>query len=535
MDLLVSVTDFPGIALVALPTACGFRVSQARSLGKHQSAACCGGTVGAPIVAAANALAARGELPIENGIISVRTMARLALLRPAITEAIESCKGQIYGQLDARATAAKVTFLKALVAVQTIILKERMPLPSQQSAAALCMTAFAHGFAHHWLPLGPPLVAKAAAKAYADANEASLPGLVGELGLQAKELQRVQQSMGERLDVVEDRVDVVEDRVSELEIAVLCIQRSQRRRSSSSAGDAAAAASKPAAASEDRVAPPEADTPEADTPEADTLETDAPEATAPEAVAEAARAPLGNLNPNLSSGSAAAPAACAEDDDGCQEMAPPPRSPPEVVDLSGATPPRPRHEPLPAWHALVPKLAARDEAKRAKEAARYRNLLAMVRMRARENAVLMKAVRMRRIFDAAIHCAVVAGASDVEGAGYRALDAAGFSIHLWDTEADEMRLLTRTCCATTLDDDGEETAVEDGFSWMHWEYSLDDDMGAEPAYKAKEREGVRLMVAGERIVRCARALLVRRAAMPMDAAGLLRLETVSSVTTWVFA
>ena len=98
-----------------------------------------------------------------------------------------------------------------------------------------------------------------------------------------------------------------------------------------------------------------------------------------------------------------------------------------------------------------------------------------------------------------------------------------------------MRLLTRTCCATTLDDDGEETAVEDGFSWMHWEYSLDDDMGAEPAYKAKEREGVRLMVAGERIVRCARALLVRRAAMPMDAAGLLRLETVSSVTTWVFA
>ena len=46
-----------------------------------------------------------------------------------------------------------------------------------------------------------------------------------------------------------------------------------------------------------------------------------------------------------------------------------------------------------------------------------------------------------------------------------------------------------------------------GFTWFNWEFSADDELDAEPAYKAKEREGRRLTYAGERIVRCARAYL----------------------------
>ena len=217
------------------------------------------------------------------------------------------------------------------------------------------------------------------------------------------------------------------------------------------------------------------------------------------------------------------------------EVAPPPPPPAASVDLTGATPPRPPRLPEAAWLRLAARLAAAHEAKRAKLASRSREGVAIGRMHARERRLLLEVVRMRCIFQAAIWAAVDAGDSDPEFAAYRALDAAGFAVELWDVERGEMRVFTHTCCATRLGEDGEEEGEDDGFAWTLWTFSNDDDLDAEPAYKAKEREGVRLMVAGERIVRCARALLVRRAAMPMDAGGLLRFETVGGLTTWVFA
>jgi hypothetical protein len=611
LGLLIRVTDSRRFAVVAVSTTCGFCVSAESNLPKHQKSSCCGGQVGTLVLAAANALAKRGLLPIEENIIGVRTMAHLELLGPAVAEALGSCKGQLYGAIENKRSAAKPTFLKSLVVLQVAVLEQPLPLDSQQPAAALCLGACASGFAHTWLPLdAAPSVAKAAAKAYAEANAARLPAAVGLLGLQAKATQRVQDSLrelaaahGERLNVVEGQQAVLLERLTAVE-AVLRIQRTQRRRSSSGSAAAASDADTPNTAAPEVAAaeaaapeatttpaatssassrdepqaesqaepqaesaepaepqaesaePAEAAVPEAAAPEAAALDAEAatepeaateePEAATeePEAAAEepepfgapeAARAPLGNLNPNLSSGAATAPAACAEDDDDCQEIAPPQHPPPEVVDVSGATPPRPRHEPLPAWHALVPKLAAREEAKRAKEAARFRERLAIARMRARERRLLLQVARLRGIFQAALWAALDAGDSDPEFAAYRALDAAGFAVELWDVERDEMRVFTHTCCATRLGEDGEEEGEDDGFAWTAWTFSNDDDLDAEPAYKAKEREGIKLTVAGERIVRCARALLVRRAAMPTDAGGLLRFETVGGLTTWVFA
>jgi hypothetical protein len=353
--------------------------------------------------------------------------------------------------------------------------------------------------------------------------------------------------------------------------AALRIQRTQRRRSSSGSAAAASDATTPAAISSasSRDVPAQAEL--AESAEPDELDEPAPQQpSSPLPVVQphsARRTPLGGLAVNTptapsagchvecaaaaasSAGShdapeppepseppePAEPPESAADEDDVREVAPPPRPPAASVDLTGATPPRPPHLPGTAWLRHAARLAAAHEAKRAKQASRFREGVAIGRMHARERRLLLKVTRMRCIFQAAIWAAVDAGDSDPEFAAYRALDAAGFAVELWDVERGEMRVFTHTCCATRLGEDGEEEGEDDGFAWTVWTFSNDDDLDAEPAYKAKEREGVRLMVAGERIVRCARALLVRRAAMPMDAAGLLRLETVSSVTTWVFA
>ena len=237
LGLLIRVTDSRRFAVVAVSTTCGFCVSEQKNLPKHQKSSCCGGQVGTLVLAAANALAKRGLLPIEENIIGVRTMAHLELLGPAVAEALGSCKGQLYGAIENKRSAAKPTFLKSLVVLQVAVLEQPLPLDSQQPAAALCLGACASGFAHTWLPLdAAPSVAKAAAKAYAEANAARLPAAVGLLGLQAKATQRVLDSLrelaaahGERLNVVEGQQAVLLERLTAVE-AVLRIQRTQRRR-----------------------------------------------------------------------------------------------------------------------------------------------------------------------------------------------------------------------------------------------------------------------------------------------------------------
>lgn len=228
-----------------------------------------------------------------------------------------------------------------------------------------------------------------------------------------------------------------------------------------------------------------------------------------------------------------------DDDDDCGIVSPPPPPPRELIDVTGEMPLRPMRATSVAaacreWQKIAAKAGAMFEKQRAKLASRFRQARQLALLRVHEIAHLTEVARMRRIFNAAVEHAAAVDDPDVEGAGYRALDVAGFSISLWDTDTDAQRTYTYTCCALVRDGDGEEVPAEDGFTWLHFEFSADDDMDAEQAYKAKQRTGIKMTVAAERIVRCSRACLARRAAMLTDAGGLLRLETGGGVTTWVF-
>ena len=207
-----------------------------------------------------------------------------------------------------------------------------------------------------------------------------------------------------------------------------------------------------------------------------------------------------------------------DDDDEVKIVEPPPCQPIEVVDLtSGATPPRPLRLPLQSWASLTSKALARSEATRKKAASRARQRVYVDRIERRDRAKLLMVVRMRRVFNAELARAVRAGATDPEFLAYRALDEAGFELTLYDTQLDRPRTFTYTCCGEEASaEGGEEVSAEGGcgeagsaygFTWFDWEFSADDELDAEPAYKAKEREGRRLTYAGERIVRCARAYL----------------------------
>jgi hypothetical protein len=226
--------------------------------------------------------------------------------------------------------------------------------------------------------------------------------------------------------------------------------------------------------------------------------------------------------------------AVAEEDD-VEMFSPPPKPPAEEIDLTGKTPPPPKPT-VDLLAQLGAMLRARDKAKRSKAASLYRSRIRSQQLSARDRALLLETTRMTRIFDEAMALAIAQGRpGDPGDAGYEALDRAGFSLTLWDSDRDEMRTYTYTCLKKVIGADGEEEEVEDGFTWGVWTFSSDDEIGEEPAYMAKEREGRLLTRAGERIVRCARAYLARRAAMPTAAGGLLRLERVGGATAWSFA
>ena len=129
------------------------------------------------------------------------------------------------------------------------------------------------------------------------------------------------------------------------------------------------------------------------------------------------------------------------------------------------------------WRADIgTSLRAVLKAVRVKQATATFERLEQQSYREREHGMLLEIQRMLGAIAAAVEKAVQAkvqaGVGDPEGAGYRALDAAGFRIKLWDIERDEMREFTSTCCAT-----------DDGFTWSVCALLL----GLEPAPAPNDR------------------------------------------------
>lgn len=244
--LLISVptADF---GVIQLPSAC-LHIVNAKKLEEHQRTPGCGFNLGQAILAVAIKLNKAGELPLEEGHITVRTMAQLRAIGPGFGRALARCTGNTLKQLSAPAVERSATFLKSVFAIAFVVLK--LPVPEGASAGlstcvGYCLKSFLRGFGSRWL-IGMDV---AMAKAYAEDKRQHLGVSVEQLHLADAKVQMITgliqvqvAELEERLNGHDGELDAINVRLTALEtehrsavsntVNAQIIQGAVRRRSS---------------------------------------------------------------------------------------------------------------------------------------------------------------------------------------------------------------------------------------------------------------------------------------------------------------